>query len=98
MADDKKSKGGAEKKPPAKTDDDVVGKVYDSRLMRRLLTYLRPYELQTALSAIAIFLKAATDVLGPYLTKVAVDTYMSGLTSQIDQLRQMKQADGSKPK
>jgi len=45
--------------------------------MRRLLTYLGPYKLQTALSAFAILLKAATDVLGPYLTKVAVDTYMS---------------------
>ena len=79
MAADKENKDGAEKKPAAKPDDDVVGKVYDSRLMRRLLTYLRPYKLQTALSAVAILLKAATDVLGPYLTKVAVDTYMSGL-------------------
>ena len=26
-------------------DDDVVGKAYDSRLMGRLLTYLRPYKL-----------------------------------------------------
>jgi ATP-binding cassette subfamily B multidrug efflux pump len=58
-------------------DEDIVGKVYDSRLMRRLLTYLAPYKLQTALSALAILLKAGTDVLGPYLTKVAVDTYMS---------------------
>ena len=79
MADDKDRKQAADDKPSAKPDDDVVGKVYDSRLMRRLLTYLRPYKLQTALSALAIFLKAATDVLGPYLTKVAVDTYMSGL-------------------
>src|SRR5215472_14180675 len=58
-------------------DDDVVGKVYDGRLMRRLLTYLRPYTLQTALSAFAILIKAATDVMGPYLVKVAVDTYMT---------------------
>jgi ATP-binding cassette subfamily B protein len=75
---DKREK--TEKKPQsgAKPDDDVVGKIYDSRLMRRLLTYLRPYKLQTALSAAAILLKAASDVLGPYLTKVAVDTYMAG--------------------
>jgi ATP-binding cassette subfamily B multidrug efflux pump len=58
-------------------DDDVVGKAYDGRLMRRLLTYLRPYKLQTALSAFAILFKAGSDVLGPYLVKVAVDTYMS---------------------
>jgi ATP-binding cassette, subfamily B, multidrug efflux pump len=60
-------------------DDEVVGKAYDSRLMRRLLSYLRPYKLQTALSALATVLKAGSDVLGPYLTKVAVDTYMTGL-------------------
>jgi ATP-binding cassette subfamily B protein len=77
MADKKQStQKPAEKKSG---DDDVVGKVYDSRLMRRLLTYLRPYKLQTVLSAAAILLKAASDVLGPYLTKVAVDTYMTGL-------------------
>jgi len=31
---------------PQHQDDDVVGKAYDSRLMGRLLTYLRPYKLQ----------------------------------------------------
>src|ERR1700744_2665587 len=58
-------------------DDDVVGKAYDSRLMGRLLTYLRPYKLQAAISLVAILLKAGFDVLGPYLTKVAVDRYMT---------------------
>ncbi len=58
-------------------DDEVAGKAYDGRLMRRLLTYLRPYKLQTALSAVAIIIKAGSDVLGPFLVKVAVDTYMT---------------------
>jgi ATP-binding cassette subfamily B protein len=62
---------------PQQPDDDVVGKAYDSRLMRRLLTYLRPYKLQAAISLVAILLKAGADVLGPYLTKVAVDRYMT---------------------
>ncbi|HEY6412736.1 MAG TPA: ABC transporter ATP-binding protein [Edaphobacter sp.] len=61
----------------AQQDDEVAGKAYDGRLMRRLLTYLRPYKLQTALSAISIIFKAGSDVLGPYLVKVAVDTYMT---------------------
>jgi ATP-binding cassette subfamily B multidrug efflux pump len=70
----------AAKKPAAKTqDDDVVGKAYDSRLMRRLLTYLRPYKLQTGISLAAILIKAAADVAGPWLVKVAVDTYMSAV-------------------
>jgi ATP-binding cassette subfamily B protein len=58
-----------------KQDDDVVGKVYDARLMRRLVRYLSPYKLQVAVSGVAIVLKAASDVLGPYFVKVAVDTY-----------------------
>jgi ATP-binding cassette subfamily B multidrug efflux pump len=58
-------------------DEDVVGKVYDHRLMRRLLTYLRPYKLQVALSACAILLISFADVVGPMLVKVGVDTYMS---------------------
>ena len=80
MADEKKRKDKSEKQPQSATrpDDEVVGKIYDSRLMRRLLTYLKPYKLQTGLSAASILLKAASDVLGPYLTKVAVDTYMAG--------------------
>ena len=65
----------AEEKKP-NPDEEVMGKAYDGRLMRRLLTYLRPYKLQTALSAVAIVLKAFSDVLGPYLVKVAVDAYM----------------------
>ena len=59
-------------------DDDVVGKVYDRRLMGRLLLYLRPYKLQVALSASAILLISLTEVVGPLLVKVGVDTYMSG--------------------
>ena len=78
MADDQKPKNPKEetaKKPSP--DDEVAGKAYDGRLMRRLLTYLKPYKLQTGLSALTIFFKASTDVMGPYLVKVAVDTYMS---------------------
>ena len=72
-----------QKKPAAEAgkstaDDDVVGKAYDHRLMRRLLRYLRPYKLQAGLSAAAILLKAGSDVIGPYLVKVAVDAYMVG--------------------
>jgi ATP-binding cassette subfamily B protein len=62
---------------PAVIDDDVVGKAYDSRLMRRLVRYLAPYKLQVAISGVCIILKAASDVAGPYLIKVAVDTYFA---------------------
>jgi ATP-binding cassette subfamily B protein len=58
-------------------DDDVVGKAYDGRLMRRLVRYLAPYKLQVAVSAVAIVLKAGSTVLGPYFVKVAVDNYFA---------------------
>ena len=78
MADEQKLKDSKDSTKKAAQEDDVVGKAYDGRLMRRLLTYLRPYKLQTVVSAIAILLKAGSDVLGPYLVKVAVDAYMTG--------------------
>jgi ATP-binding cassette, subfamily B, multidrug efflux pump len=58
-------------------EEEVLGKAYDSRLMKRLLTYLRPYKWQVAISLIAILLKAGADVLGPYLTAVVVDRYLA---------------------
>ena len=64
-----------EQKKPQKPDEDPVGKVYDSRLMRRLGHYLRPYWWQTAVSTLAISLKSICDVTGPYLVMVAIDRY-----------------------
>jgi ATP-binding cassette, subfamily B, multidrug efflux pump len=61
-------------------DEEVLGKAYDSRLMKRLLTYLHPYRVQVVIALIAIVLKAGADVLGPYLTKVAIDKYLASHT------------------
>ena len=58
-------------------DEEVVGKAYDGRLMRRLLGYLRPYKAIAAGSLVAIVLKAGADVLGPYLFKVGLDLYLA---------------------
>ncbi len=58
-------------------EEDILGKAYDSRLMKRLLTYLRPYKWQTITALASILLKVGADVLGPYLTLVAIDKYLS---------------------
>jgi len=58
-------------------EEEVLGKAYDARLMRRLLAYLKPYRLQVVIALVAIVLKAGADVLGPYLTKVAIDKYLA---------------------
>jgi ATP-binding cassette subfamily B multidrug efflux pump len=58
-------------------EEEVLGKAYDGRLMRRLLTYLRPYKWHVVVALAAIILKSGLDVLGPYLTKVAIDKYLA---------------------
>ena len=62
-----------------KPDEDPVGKVYDSRLIRRLGHYLRPYMWQAIISSVAVSLKSLSDVAGPYLVKVALDRYLPAL-------------------
>jgi len=58
-------------------EEEVLGKAYDGRLMRRLLTYLRPYQWHVAIALAAIILKSGLDVLGPFLTKIAIDKYLA---------------------
>jgi ATP-binding cassette, subfamily B, multidrug efflux pump len=62
-------------------EEEILGKAYDSRLMRRLLTYLHPYRWQVTIALISIILKSFADVLGPYLVKVAVDRYLAPVAS-----------------
>ncbi len=67
-----------------KADDEVVGKVYDARLMRRLGRYVRPYWVQAGVSSLAVSLKSLCDVAGPILVMVAVDRYLSPEASSQD--------------
>ena len=46
-------------------EEEVLGKAYDSRLMRRLLTYLRPYRWQVGIAITAIILKSFATCWGP---------------------------------
>jgi ATP-binding cassette subfamily B multidrug efflux pump len=68
-------------------EEEVLGKAYDSRLMKRLLRYLRPYEWQVGISLVSILFKALADVLQPYLVLVEVDRYLApvaGLRTPFD--------------
>lgn len=54
-------------------EEQVLGKAYDARLMRRLLGYLGPYR-HSAFAAIAcLVLGSACSIVQPYLTKLAID-------------------------
>src|SRR6266446_4956221 len=58
-------------------EEEILGKAYDSRLMKRLLKYLRPYRWKVGVALGSIVLKAGADVLGPFLTLIAVDRYLA---------------------
>lgn len=61
-----------------KNDEDPVGKVYDSVLVKRLGHYLKPYWVQAIVSSVSVTLKSLSDVVGPYLVKVGIDRYLTG--------------------
>jgi ATP-binding cassette subfamily B protein len=58
-------------------EEEVLGKAYDARLMRRLLTYIRPYKAAVAISLVLLLLNALLQVVGPLLTALAVDRYLT---------------------
>jgi ATP-binding cassette subfamily B protein len=57
-------------------EDEAIGKAYDARLMRRLLTYLSPYRAQVALAVGAIMAHSLLELAPPYLTKIVIDRYI----------------------
>ncbi|MBN1638903.1 MAG: ATP-binding cassette domain-containing protein, partial [Ignavibacteriales bacterium] len=54
-------------------DDEVLGKAYDSKLMKRLLGYARPYLKYLIFAILLNIVVAGLGPVRPYLTKVAVD-------------------------
>ena len=57
-------------------EEEVLGKAYDARLMRRLLAYLWPYWRQVAVALVAIIAGAGAALAQPYLIKTAIDRYI----------------------
>jgi len=54
-------------------DDEVLGKAYDSRLMKRLLGYVKPYKKYVVFAILLNIVVAALGPVRPFLTKIAVD-------------------------
>ncbi|MGD8278746.1 MAG: ABC transporter ATP-binding protein, partial [Gemmatimonadota bacterium] len=54
-------------------EEEALGKANDARLMRRLLRYLRPYRARVVLAVLMLLTAAAVELVGPWLTKVALD-------------------------
>lgn len=64
-------------------EEEVLGKAYDGRLMRRLLGYMRPYRMRIAISLVFLLAQSALQVLGPLLTRTAVDRYIAPAAGQL---------------
>jgi ATP-binding cassette subfamily B protein len=60
-----------------KSEDEVLGKAYDSKLMKRLLGYVKPYKNYVIFAILLNMVVAALGPVRPYLTKIAVDDYIA---------------------
>jgi ATP-binding cassette subfamily B multidrug efflux pump len=58
-------------------EDEILGKAYDVRLMRRILRYLQPYWKLLAVALAFLISHTATELLRPYITKIAIDRYIA---------------------
>jgi ATP-binding cassette subfamily B protein len=57
-------------------EEQVLGKAYDARLMRRLLTYIKPYRASAYLAIVCLLAGSGLSVIQPYLTKIAIDRFI----------------------
>ena len=57
-------------------EEEVVGKIYDRILTRRLLGYLWPYKRLVTISLVFLAINSVLQIAGPLLMKIAVDRYL----------------------
>jgi len=57
-------------------EEEVLGKAYDSRLMKRLLAYLKPYKLFVGLAVFILLIASLIQLAGPFLYKIGIDNYI----------------------
>jgi len=58
-------------------EDEVLGKAYDARLMRRLMTYVHPHRGTVIVSVALLIGTALLELAGPLLIKIAIDRYVA---------------------
>ena len=64
-------------------EEEVLGKAYDSELMRRLVGYAKPYFLYLLLGLVMLLGITGTSLVRPYLLKVAIDDNIIGTGSAV---------------
>ena len=64
-------------------EEEVVGKIYDRRLMRRLMRYMWPYRRYVAISLVFLAINSVLQIAGPLLMKMAIDRYLVPVDKQV---------------
>jgi ATP-binding cassette subfamily B protein len=57
-------------------EDKLEGKIYDRKVFNRLMSYGKPYWHLISLTVLLIIGGMGLQILGPYLTKIAIDNYI----------------------
>ena len=57
-------------------EEQDLGKIYDRVLMRRLVSYMKPYRLEISLLAVLIIGNMLALLAGPYLLRIAINRYI----------------------
>ena len=56
-------------------EEEALGKAYDSRLMRRLLQYMKPYKWRVTLALILVAIVTPLELAPPLIFRKAIDSY-----------------------
>lgn len=79
-------------------EEEELSKPYDARLMKRLFEFVRPYSILVIISVILLFFITGLTLSIPYITKIAIDKYITAPgrfvditeTELLDKLEEMK--------
>ena len=74
--------------------EEVIGKAYDSKLMKRLLKYAKPYKLLLVTALILMLILTGLDLLKPYLIKISIDEYLNGYRKAMYEIEVSQPYDG----
>jgi len=61
-------------------EEETLGKAYDSRLMKRLLGYAKPYWLPLLISILLLVFVTGVELAKPWLIQIAIDDYIGSKT------------------
>ena len=60
-----------------KEDEELERKIPDRIILKRLIGYLSPFRRSLIIVSLMVLLSSAADLIGPYLLRTAIDTYIA---------------------